>query len=467
MPYTMMIWQSDVKVPSRGDLFKVIKISPDVLGARWGRNTHVKLEPCTGNEQLRAELANACAARDTLAKERDGLEASRQFFIGTAEGRDRNLTQAREELTQARAELAAVDEALSEFYCPALDPETDDLCGSFYKDHGVNVMRQALEMAEHVAAETGLEAEGLQRQLAVSEQRADGFYSVLLEVHKVLTDDLFASPPVSKRCWYKKQATPKALEEMCRLARAAQCDLSDILAYGSMDKVQEEKEALESVEIKLQAILRYARETLEVEQYAEAELDDGHKVLAAERQLRYEAEHELVMAEDLLKVIRQRAERAEALAATLAEVYATVPHLTPRRRAITDALFITLAEVYAMLNCSPEHPWSGCEAQEYSNEDHYMCHSQEARELLEKMLKDETPTNTQALAALVTPELVELLERVGTSRNWPPLTKDRHAARALAARIKEALGLDTWESLGRGYVDFPEPSQTYGADDED
>lgn len=24
---------------------------------------------------------------------------------------------------------------------------------------------------------------------------------------------------------------------------------------------------------------------------------------------------------------------------------------------------------------------------------------------------------------------------------------------------------DTWESLGRGFIDYPEPSQTYGADD--
>jgi len=51
-------------------------------------------------------------------------------------------------LTQAREELAAVDEALGEFYCPVLD-KNDQPCGAFYADHGVNVMRQELERLEH------------------------------------------------------------------------------------------------------------------------------------------------------------------------------------------------------------------------------------------------------------------------------------------------------------------------------
>lgn len=49
------------------------------------------------------------------------------------------------ELTQAREELAAVDASLGDFYAPVLDPETDELCGSFWKDHGVWVMREELE----------------------------------------------------------------------------------------------------------------------------------------------------------------------------------------------------------------------------------------------------------------------------------------------------------------------------------
>ena len=104
----------------------------------------------------------------------------------------------------------------------------------------------------------------------------------------------------------------------------------------------------------------------------------------------------------------------------------------------TEALAATLAEVYAMLNCSPEHPWSRCEAQEYSNEDHYMCHSQEARELLEKALEGGAPTNAQALAALVTEETAALLEKLLT---WDILLlrDERDSARKLIAQIREAL----------------------------
>ena len=52
-----------------------------------------------------------------------------------------------QELRQAREELAAVDESLGEFYAPVLEPETDEPCGSFWKDHGVGVIRQELERA--------------------------------------------------------------------------------------------------------------------------------------------------------------------------------------------------------------------------------------------------------------------------------------------------------------------------------
>lgn len=48
-------------------------------------------------------------------------------------------------LNQARRELAAVDEALGEFYCPVRDPETGEERGSFYLDHGVHLMRAELE----------------------------------------------------------------------------------------------------------------------------------------------------------------------------------------------------------------------------------------------------------------------------------------------------------------------------------
>jgi len=53
-----------------------------------------------------------------------------------------------EELTQACEELAAVDESLGEFYAPVLDPETDEPCGSFWKDHGAWHAIEELELAQ-------------------------------------------------------------------------------------------------------------------------------------------------------------------------------------------------------------------------------------------------------------------------------------------------------------------------------
>jgi len=46
------------------------------------------------------------------------------------------LRQAREELAVIRAGCDAVDESPGKFYAPVLDPETDEPCGSFWKDHG-------------------------------------------------------------------------------------------------------------------------------------------------------------------------------------------------------------------------------------------------------------------------------------------------------------------------------------------
>jgi len=51
-------------------------------------------------------------------------------------------------LCQAREELAAVDESLGKFYAPVLDPETDEPCGSFWKDHGAWHAIEELELAQ-------------------------------------------------------------------------------------------------------------------------------------------------------------------------------------------------------------------------------------------------------------------------------------------------------------------------------
>ena len=55
----------------------------------------------------------------------------------------------------------------------------------------------------------------------------------------------------------------KALKEIRRLASTAACDMSDVLEYGSMDKTEEEAAILESIQVRLQAILRNVDEALE------------------------------------------------------------------------------------------------------------------------------------------------------------------------------------------------------------
>lgn len=51
-------------------------------------------------------------------------------------------------ITQQRAELAAVDKSLGVFYCPVLDPETGEECGSFYEDHGIHIVVEELRKAQ-------------------------------------------------------------------------------------------------------------------------------------------------------------------------------------------------------------------------------------------------------------------------------------------------------------------------------
>ena len=56
----------------------------------------------------------------------------------------------------------------------------------------------------------------------------------------------------------------KKLREIHRLASSAATDMSDVLEYGSIVKTEEEAEALESIQVRLQAILRNVDEALGV-----------------------------------------------------------------------------------------------------------------------------------------------------------------------------------------------------------
>jgi len=95
----------------------------------------------TENEQLRAKLADIGLTLATLCDMVLGEDAEDRG--------DEALIRA---VGRLRGELSAVDEALGEFYCPVRDPDTDEPCGSFYKDHGVSIAMEELRKAQQEAA---------------------------------------------------------------------------------------------------------------------------------------------------------------------------------------------------------------------------------------------------------------------------------------------------------------------------
>lgn len=133
-------------------------------------------------------------------------------FLTTVEEKARFIARARtwlpalvEELTQACEELAAVDESLGEFYAPVLDPETEEPCGSFWKDHGVWTMREELE---HAQAELAAVDEALGAfHCAGTEDR--GVYALRQELDNVLTDLELARAEV-KRLRAEREAQMEA-----------------------------------------------------------------------------------------------------------------------------------------------------------------------------------------------------------------------------------------------------------------
>jgi coenzyme F420-reducing hydrogenase delta subunit len=285
---------------------------------------------------LHAELADTCDAHDVLAKKLKDLQgASRvleQHVAWVKKNRDywydkamdaeasrdkmRKIAQAQsDELTQARDELAAVDKELGEFYCPVLD-ENDQPCGSFYKDHGVNVMRQAMKMAEHVAAESGLEVERLKKQLG----RAAATQAAIVEAAETLTMRLRRRlqykaelNTLEETLMHKSKAAVKLLERLATLdaaeAALASCGISGIFAEfdGLADTINQMAQHIKELASRLaQAQADLEAEPIEVEitgqemvealqheraqrQVAETGERAARKMLAHERQLRQEA----------------------------------------------------------------------------------------------------------------------------------------------------------------------------------
>ena len=150
----------------------------------------------------------------------------------------------RAELTQAHEELAAVDRALGEFYCPVLNPETGEECGAYFQDHGVMDMSCALQRQQD-------DAEELRQQLA--QARAE-----LKDLHE--TDHEFGRLAIRRNrdYWYDKA-----------VAAECECDEWRKKAQAQSDEVQElwlspvEAEELRRQLKKTEAQTAAAREAVE------------------------------------------------------------------------------------------------------------------------------------------------------------------------------------------------------------
>lgn len=84
---------------------------------------------------------------------------------------------------------------------------------------------------------------------------------------------------------------------------------------------------------------------------------------------------------------------------------------------------------------------------------------------LEKSRKALKEQNVQlrAEALAIAQKLVDAERAVTDNCNFVLLVDALDMAEAFIE--KQQRGADTWESLGRGFIDFPEPDQTYGAAD--
>lgn len=104
-PHTMQIYgDENLPAPSVGNLFRVTEVEADVLDLHWGRGTHVALEPCASDDQLRDELAQARAelkdlrgANRALARQVADVTENRDYWYDKALDAEAGWDKARQE----------------------------------------------------------------------------------------------------------------------------------------------------------------------------------------------------------------------------------------------------------------------------------------------------------------------------------------------------------------------------------
>jgi len=173
-PYTMQLYdRDDEEAPGVGDLFQVTEVEPGVQDLHWGRGTHVELEPCAATQR--------CGYCDFQAAGVDAFSVVTEHIKSCS---NHPLAKALTKLAQTHDELAAVDEALGDFYYPTRAQQVANMVKSrdyWYKtcraaEKERNKMRKKMQEQSDEVQELWLcpaEAEGLKRQLAQAQADLD------------------------------------------------------------------------------------------------------------------------------------------------------------------------------------------------------------------------------------------------------------------------------------------------------
>ena len=373
MPYSMMLYDDDDKAPpALNDLFRVVAVEPDTHDVHRGRGTYVLLEPYTGEDQLmaaltrrRADLAQARAKLAQTETERINDCRAATMWEGIAQEREHALAQARAELKDLQVAKRVCERLLAQKTnsrdywvetCRAAEGE---------RNEARKEAQEQSDMVQHdwlsPCQKAGLEALGetLRGQL----KHAVGTHRECLIANEELTKDLALNAE-------GEAAIVEAAEALVRLSsaggvqREARINLREALAHRSeaatklLERLAEaEAKRLHWFGIAQEQAWRLATLDSELTQ-TRAELaavdgaaisklrlrlQDTEIVLQAERRLRWDAEAYVKDCRFVLTNVRsaldkcqvagkydataterifwlnQRAERAEALAASTRE----------------------------------------------------------------------------------------------------------------------------------------------------
>jgi len=338
-------------------------------------------------EQLRRLLHDERVRRDEWEKMHNRLVSGTELFVGT------EIEQF--EIEQLQAKLAVIDEALGEF--SVADSE----------DRGVYRLQAELDRVRQDAQDQSDEVQ----ELWLSPCEAEGLRRQLAQAVVAQADAELAAHVHDKSCGELAQTvhTERALR------REAEQRAKGALATARKRAArmgEAERRANKAVKQLIRAGEREHQSEQRAER-AEAELERGHRTLTQLGVSPDDGNDKLTMRIEQM-IRNERARCTERAKTTLADC--------------------GIGGIYDTFNDLPD-------AIEQMSD-----YIREIDGRLDRWRK--RGRQAMALAAMVTPGLAELLERLGRPWDVPPATlNDRMIARALAARIREALGETGNEAL--------------------